>query len=100
MTIPIATVRRLCTATELTLVSQSRRPALGGLSASKLDQLIQRARRLRDTYRDKARQQRREQRGKSAPKGARAAQGNDATVKKEQIFAEALTRFQERRAAL
>lgn len=100
MPIPIATVRQLCTAPETTLVSQSRQPALRGLSPAKLDQLIQRARRLRDTYRDKARQQRREQRGKSAPKGARPAQGNERTVKKEAIFAEALERFQERRAAL
>ena len=100
MPTPIATVRQLCTSTEVNLVSQSRLPALRGLSAAKLDQLIQRARRLRDTYRDKARQQRREERGKSAPKGARPAQGNERTVKKEEIFAEALERFQQRRATL
>jgi hypothetical protein len=49
---------------------------------------------LQDKYRDLARQQRGEARGKRRVKGTRPAAGNVNTVNKQMMFAEALERFQ------
>ncbi len=90
--------RPLCTQREWELVSDSWNPELQQLDASRLRQKVQRARTQRDKYRDLARQQAGEARGKRASRSTRPAQSNESTRRKAQIFDEALERFQERLA--
>jgi hypothetical protein len=92
MSVPIATEQRMLTAAEFEVVRSSHYPEICELSK---DQLADAARRLRD-YRNKARdigrQQRREMRGKAAPRGARPASDDTGTTAKRQVFASALRR--------
>lgn len=94
MAIPLSRTRQYCTTAETELVLWSTLKRVGELTPARLRQKIDRARKLRDKYRDLAAQQRRESRGKDSPRGKRASQSNEATVLKQQIFAEALERFE------
>jgi hypothetical protein len=98
MSVHHATARKLATQTEWTLLEASRAREITELTPARLAQKIARARKLRDKYRDLAKQQRGEARGKRSPKSTRAAAGNANTVIKEQMFAEALERFEARLA--
>lgn len=98
MSVHHATARKLATQSEWTLLEASRARAITELSPARLAQKITRARKLRDKYRDLAKQQRGEARGKRASKSTRAAEGNANTVLKQQMFAEALERFEARLA--
>ncbi|HMN97048.1 MAG TPA: hypothetical protein PKC43_02800 [Phycisphaerales bacterium] len=99
-TVPSKIVRQLCTAAEAELVRLSRERGVKEVSPSQLRGKLERARALRDKFRDLAQRQRREARGKQAPRGASRAEGNDRTVLKQQIFAEAVENFERRIAAI
>jgi hypothetical protein len=94
------TARRLCTAPEYALFEASMAAEVKHLTPGRLGQKVQRARRLRDKYRDLARRQRLEARGKTGPRRARPAQGQENTDRKAQLFQEVLERFETRLAAL
>jgi hypothetical protein len=94
MTIPAKDVKQLCTAAELQLVNLSFGQTLKGVTPARLRQLIAQARRLRDKYRGESQRQRRESRGKAAPRGRTPSRGNNRTVQKVQVFQETLDRFQ------
>jgi hypothetical protein len=94
MAISLSSARRLCTAPELELVESSRASHLKQLTPARIRQKITRARRLRDKYRDLAKRQRLEARGKSAPRRSRPAQGQENTQRKAQLFQEVLERFE------
>ncbi len=98
MSVHHATARKLATEAEWALLETSRARAITTLTPARLAQQIARTRTLRDKYRDLAEQQRGEARGKRKPQSTRAAEGNSNTVVKEQIFAEALERFEARLA--
>lgn len=94
--INLSEVEALCTAAETSLIKQTLTPALERLSAAELKARIGRARKLRDKFVDKSRHQRREVRGKAAPRGARPASGDARTVRKAELFEDALARLQDR----
>jgi hypothetical protein len=98
MTISKREARPLCTQREWEMLSQSWEPELSRVTPGRLRQKVQRARTLRDKYRDLARQQAGEARGKRDAKSTRPARGNRNTELKARIFDEALERFQARLA--
>lgn len=100
MAVHHATARKLATASEWALVEASFGRSITALTPARLRQKVARARKLQDKYRDLARQQRGEARGKRRARSTRAAQGNANTVVKQQMFAEALKRFTARLAQL
>jgi hypothetical protein len=92
--------RKLATQAEWTLLEVSFPPLLKEITPGRLRQKVTRARKLQDKYRDLARQQRGEARGKRKPTGTRAATGNANTLVKQEIFAEARERFEAQLAKL
>jgi hypothetical protein len=94
MAITRTTAQRLCSAPEFELVEASLPPSARQLTPGRLRQKVTRARRLRDKYRDLAKRQRLEARGKRAPQRARPAQGQENTERKAQLFQETLERFE------
>lgn len=86
--------KTLCTKAEFELVVMGHKADLAALGAPRLRQKITRVRKLRDKFRDESARQTREARGKSDPRGAKPAQGNDRTVMKAEIFADLLGRFE------
>lgn len=96
MAVHHATARKLATKAEWSLLQASRGRELTALSPARLRQKVARSRKFSDKYRAMARQQRGEARGKRSPKSVRAAQGNANTLVKQQMFAEALERFEGR----
>lgn len=86
--------KAICTAAEYDLVRDAAAPRISSLTPSSLRGYVARARRLRDKYRDLANRQRREARGKSAPRGAAPSGRNENTLKKLKLFEQALARFQ------
>jgi hypothetical protein len=86
--------RKLATQAELPLLESSFPPALKDVTPGRLKQKITRARKLHNKYRDLAEQQRGEARGKRQAKSTRPAKGNANTVIKQEMFAEALARFE------
>ena len=90
MSIPISTEKRMLTATEFEIVEQTHYPAIFELSKDTLSDTVKLLRDYRDKARDRARQQRREMRGKSEPRGSVAARDNTGTERKGEIFAERL----------
>jgi hypothetical protein len=96
MPISMAQARRLCSQRELELVDASSPRNIRELSPARLKQKVTRARALRDKYRDLAKRQRLEARGKKRPQSRRPAQGNENTVRKAELFDEVLERFQSR----
>jgi len=98
-TIPARLVRQLCTAQEAALVSASRERGVKDDSPAKLLRKLERARALRDKFRDLAERQRREARGKQAPRRSVASKGNDRTLLKQQLFAETVENLERRLSA-
>lgn len=86
--------KAICTAAEYDLIRDAAPPRITQHTPSQLRGLVARARRLRDKYRDLANRQRREARGKAAPRGANPSGRNENTIKKLKLFEQALTRFQ------
>lgn len=93
MSRPVSTERRLLTGPEFEAVQVTHFPAIRELSREALIDVAKRVREFRDKARDVARQQRREMRGKAAPRGARPSRDNTGTAMKAQIFAGALKRL-------
>ncbi|HEY4848580.1 MAG TPA: hypothetical protein VIH87_12515 [Methylocella sp.] len=85
--------RRLLGADELTLVEKTHHPALGLLPDQDLAELRKLLRERRDRAQDIAARQRRELRGKAAPKGARAATDDSGTREKRDVLAAAMQRL-------
>jgi hypothetical protein len=85
--------RRLLGADELTLVEKTHHPALGLLPDRDLAELRKLVRERRDRAQDLAARQRRELRGKAAPKGARAATDDSGTREKRDVLAAAIQRL-------
>lgn len=86
--------RRL-TASEQEAVNKTLQPAIAELSRPDLQVLARRLREARDRARAIASQQRREMRGKSAPRGASPARDDVGTIAKEQVLADAVKRISE-----
>jgi hypothetical protein len=85
--------QRLLSADELSLVEKSHHPALDLLPGDDLRELRKLLRERRDRAQDIAARQRRELRGKAAPKGARPATGDSGTREKLGLLAAALKRL-------
>ena len=85
--------RRLLGADESALVEKSHHPALGLLADQDLAELRKLVRERRDRAQDIAARQRRELRGKAAPKGARAATDDSGTREKRDVLAAAMQRL-------
>jgi len=100
MAVSKARAKQLTTKREFELLEASWGRELSSLSPARLRQKVQRARTMRDKFRDLARQQAGEARGKRDPKSTRPARSNQNTKLKAQIFDEALGRFEERLASL
>jgi hypothetical protein len=100
MSVSQSTEKRMLTADEFDAVQKTHYPALGALTKEELAEVVRRIRAYRDKARDIAHQQRREMRGKGAPRGARPAQDNTGTTIKKQIFAQALKRASRARERL
>lgn len=92
MSVPRNTEKRMLTEAEFDAVEKTHYPTLGALGKEELAEIVRRIRAYRNKARDIAHQQRREMRGKGAPRGASPAQDNTGTSIKKQIFANALKR--------
>ena len=92
MSVPKDTEKKMLTEAEFDVVQKTHYPALAALSKEEIAEIVRRIRTYRNKARDIAHQQRREMRGKGAPRGARPAQDNTGTSIKKQIFAHALKR--------
>lgn len=90
--------QRALTQEELGFANQARQPALGRLSDKELSDLIGLLRTRRNRARDIAARQGREARGKTAPKGANPAGGNEGTRSKSEYLSAALDRATAERA--
>lgn len=84
--------KRLLTDDEFETVSRTHYPNICDLDRKALTEHQKRLRELRDKARANARQQRREVRGKSLPKGALPASDNSGSARKEQVFVGAIKR--------
>ena len=100
MPVSKSTARKLTTSAEWALLLSSHGDALRELTPAQLKLGVARARKLQDKYRDRAKQQRGEARGKRQARRTRAAQGNANTSLKQAVFAEARLRFEAQLARL
>lgn len=91
MVLTLAQAKSLCTASELTLVKASTRSEIGKYSVVQIRQKVDRARRLRDKWRDQADTQRRTT---QAAHRARQVDSSVRSADKAQLFAEVLSRFE------
>ncbi len=85
--------RRLLSADEFALVEKTRHPGIGLLPDHELHELLKHVREKRDRARDIAAHQRREMRGKAAPRGLTAASDNTGTRAKRDHLAQAVQRL-------
>jgi hypothetical protein len=85
--------RQMLNVDEVALVEASHHPALGALSDKDLADLRKLVRDRRDRARDIAARQRREIRGKAAPKGAHAAADDTGSRGKRDVLAAAMQRL-------
>jgi hypothetical protein len=86
-------IQRLMTKDEAEFIESLAADRLEQTPPARLRQKLDRARRLRDKYRDLARRQRGEMRGKAEPRSARPARGNENTLRKVQVFQWAVDRL-------
>src|SRR5215510_9457950 len=96
--IQLTEARRLSSSRELSLISSSLPPALQTHSAARLKSKISRARKLREKYQDLYRRQKLA--AKSRMTGAPYEKLNYRTLRKKQMFGEALTRLTKQLAKL
>src|SRR5271163_2739838 len=85
--------RHLLSAAELALVEKTQQPILRTLSDKDLARLRKLVRERRDRTAQIAARQRRELRGKSSPKGARAATDDTGSRRKRDLLAAAVERL-------
>jgi hypothetical protein len=100
MAINMNLARKLCTKPELELVQESSPKNIGELSERDLRTRVRRARTLRDKYQTLASRQQRIVRGKQERRGVRASEGNENTLRKQEIFDQVLTRFEDKLSKL
>lgn len=93
-------IKRLLTKEEAEFISGLGFGRIEKITPARLRQKLGRARRLRDKYRDLARRQAAEARGKVLPRGSRRASGNDNTMRKVQVFEWAAERITKQLEAL
>jgi hypothetical protein len=79
-------VRRLTTKDEAEFLEGLAPGRIEQVTPARLQQKLSRARRLRDKYRDLARRQGGEMRGKASPRSTRPARSNANTLRKVQLF--------------
>lgn len=84
---------RALDAEEMKLVEKSHHPALQDISDAELSDLLKLVRERRDKAQASANRQRREMRGKSEARGARAATENAGTAQKTEVLAMAVRRL-------
>src|SRR5215510_14941906 len=94
--IQLTEARRLSSSRELSLISSSLPPALQAHSAARLKSRIFRARKLREKYQDLYRRQKLE--SKSRMTGTPYERLNFRTLRKKQMFGEAITRLRQQLA--
>ncbi len=92
--------RPLCTDAEYKLFTASLADEIGELTPAQLRSKIQRARKLRDKYRDLLKRQRLANRARTGTKKGNRAQTNVRTADKAKLFDEALGRFEAKAAKL
>jgi hypothetical protein len=92
--------RPLCTAAEFQLFTASLADQIGALTPAQLRSKIQRARNLRDKYRDLLKRQRLANRERTGTKKGQRMETNARTADKAKLFDEVLGRFQTRAAKL
>lgn len=92
----ITQARALLTAPELALFDASRAEPIKALTLARLRAKVTRARAVRDKYRDLYRRQTVSTRATPASLRAAAGGDNERTQRKADIFAEVLTRFEDR----
>lgn len=97
-TVSYKDAKQLTTGAEFKIVQVSMDERAGKMSAERVKELIGLARNLRDKAIAAVRQQRREQRGKSAPRGKSAADGHERSHQKVQLFIETLDRLKAKAA--
>lgn len=95
MTRSLRQERQLLSAEEFALVEKTHHPFLEGLSGRDLVAVLKLVRKRRDRTQQIAGRQRRELRGKSAPKGTRAATDDTGTRNKRDLLAAAVRRLNE-----
>jgi hypothetical protein len=86
-------IQRLMTKEEAEFIQSLSAGRLEQTTPTRLRQKLDRARRLRDKYRDLARRQRGEMRGKAKPRSTRPARSNENTLRKVQVFEWAIDRI-------
>jgi hypothetical protein len=94
--IQLTEARRLSSSRELSLISSSLPPALQTYSAARLKSKISRARKLREKYQDLYRRQKLA--AKSRMTGTPYERLNFRTLRKKQMFGEAITRLRQQLA--
>jgi hypothetical protein len=92
--------RPLCTAAEFQLFTASLADQIGALTPAQLRSKIQRARNLRDKYRDLLKRQRLANRERTGTKKGQRMETNARTADKAKLFDEVLGRFQTRASKL
>lgn len=92
----LSKAKSICTTAEWQLLYQSTEKRIEVLSESRLRSKIARARKLRNKYRDLAHAQKRQTRGKGRTRGKRKVINNANTVRKQELFAAALKRLENR----
>jgi len=86
--------KKWCTKGEMEVIGNSFGEGYKKLPEARLKQKVSLTRKMRDKFRDLAKRQRLEVRGKSSPRGVKAATDNIMTSKKAQLFDEALKRYE------
>lgn len=99
MTTSASTAKKLLNKAEFELFKASSKSNLKTLTPFRLKQKADRARKLRDKWREQANRQQREARGKGKPRGKSPAKSAENTLAKARIFDELLTAFQGAAAA-
>jgi hypothetical protein len=93
MTLTRKQEERFLSAEERELVERTHHPAIAGLPDDELANLRKLVRERRDRATGISRRQRREMRGKAAPKGAAPASGNEGSMMKVGLLAQAMKRL-------
>jgi hypothetical protein len=86
-------IRRLMTKEEAEFIEGLAAGQIDKVTPARLRQKLDRARRLRDKYKDLARRQGGEMRGKASPRSTRPARSNANTLRKVQVFEWAIDRI-------
>lgn len=89
-------IRKLMTKEEAEFIEGLAEGRIDSITPARLGQKLKRARRLRDKYKDLARRQGGEMRGKAAPRSTRPAKSNANTLRKVQVFEWAIERITQR----